>query len=160
LPHRKSQPGWITKLSAGSATLDAGYVLLDASSIAISATTSIGIRSTSLHFEQAGDFTYDEGLENPARAVDLLSRGGIVHFGLDAERRFETTRLGQFSLSLETGVARPLGAAATYSGENRVLATPRQNSGRFLRVAIGKPITRRGRALDTVGAALVSMIVR
>src|SRR4051812_31169898 len=71
LPHRTTDASWTTKLSANTATLDAGYVMLDGSRLMVSAGASVGLRNTSLHFERRGNFTYGDGLEDPARGVDL-----------------------------------------------------------------------------------------
>jgi len=158
LPRRGAQGGWVTKLAAGSATLDGGLALIDASRTFVYTMLSVGVRSTSLHFERDGDFTYSEGLQDPARGVDLASKGGIAQIGISAERRFEARRLGRFALAAQTGWVKPFGSAATFAGENRVRQTPDQTAGSYIRLAFSKPIAKRGRVMDTLGAALLSTL--
>ena len=160
LPHRTTDASWTTKLSVSTTTLDAGYVVLDASRLMITTTVALGFRGTSLHFERRGDFSYDDGLGNPARGVDLLSRSGVAQIGLNAERRFEARRPGEFALIVQSGIMRPFGGAATFAGENHVYQTPEQNGGSYIRIGFAKPIAQRSRALDTVGAALASTLLR
>lgn len=158
LSRRGVQDGWVTKLSASAATLDAGMALIDASRFFVYSMASLGLRSTSLHFEHRGDFTYDDGLGDPARGVDLSSRGGIAQLGVSAEWRFDTRIAGRFALAVQMGTTQPLGSPSTSAGENRVSQTPNPTSGRYIRIAFNKPLARRARAFDTAGAALLSML--
>lgn len=160
LPHRTADESWTTKLSANMATLDGGYVVLDRSRFMVSTSVSLGLRTTSLHFERRGDFSYDDGLEDPARGVDLLSRSGVTQVGLSVERQFDAHWPGTFALVVQTGMMRPFGGAATFAGESHVARTPAQDGGSYLRIAFAKPIAHRGRALDTVVAALASSLLR
>ncbi len=160
LPHRGTDATWTTKLTVSTATLDGGYVLIDGSRLMISTNVSVGVRSTWLHFERRGDFSYDDGLADPARGVDLMSRTGVAQLGLSVERRFELGRVGMFSLVGQGGTMRPFGGPATFAGENRVRGTPEQDAGGYARIAISKPIARGARALDMVSGALLSMIFR
>jgi hypothetical protein len=158
LPHRSTDVEWTTKLSARTATLDGGYVLLDRSRVMVSTNVSLGVRSTSLYFQRRGDFTYDDGLEDPARGVDLTSRSGVVQIGMSAERRFTARWVGVFSVGGQAGAMRTLGAPVTFAGESHVRGTPAQNGGAYMRVVFAKPIARGARAANTASAALLSML--
>jgi hypothetical protein len=160
IPRRALEDDWILKLVAGGATLDAGLVLLESSNTLIYATVSLGMRGTSLHFERPDDFTYGEGLEDPARALDLASRTAAGGLGLTVERHFAMHRTGPFTIATAMGVTRPLGHPGTFAGESRIAQTPEQTSGGYLRIAFGKPLRARRKALGTIGAALASMILR
>jgi hypothetical protein len=158
LPHRATDIEWATRLSVRTATLDGGYILLDRARVTVSTNVSLGVRSTSLHFERRGDFSYDDGLEDPARGVDLTSRSGVVQVGMSAERRFRVRWVGVFSLGGQAGATRTLGAPVTFAGENHVRGTPTQNGGAYMRVVFAKPIARGARAANTVSAALLAML--
>lgn len=158
LPHRATDLEWTTKLVVRTATLDGGYVLLDQSPTTISATASLGVRSTALHFERRGDFAYDDGLADPARGMDLTSRAGIAEMGVSVERRFNARWVGVFALGGQAGAMRALGAPATFAGENHVRGTPRQGGGGYVRVVFAKPIARGARAANTASAALLAML--
>ena len=160
LPRRALENDWVTKLAAGGASLDAGLAIIETSNSLIYSTVSLGMRSTSLHFERRGGFTYSEGLQDPARGLDLSSRTGLVVFGVTGERHFDTHRVGMFTLAVQAGIARPLGAPSTFAGENHVEETPGQTSGRYIRLAFGKPLAARGSALETAVGALASMVLR
>lgn len=160
LPHRGTDATWTTKLTVSTATLDGGYVLFDGSSVMISTNVSIGIHRTSLHFERRGDFTYGDGLNDPARGVDLMSRNGTAQVGLNIERHFDIGRLGKLALSGQGGLTRPFGGSLTFAGENRVHGTPRQTPGSYVRVAIARPIASGARALNMLSGALLSTVVR
>lgn len=69
-------------------------------------------------------------------------------------------RVGAFSLVGQAGMARPLGAAATFAGGSHVRQTPEQNAGRYVRIAFSKPLAHGRRALETVSGALLSMLFR
>jgi hypothetical protein len=160
IPRHALDAEWAMKLTAGGASLDAGLALMESSNTLVSSTISLGMRSTSLHFERPSDFTYPEGLEDPARSLDLVSRTGVAVLGVAVERHFQTRRTGTFTLAAEVGMTRPLGAPSTFAGDSHIAQTPKQTSGRYLRIGIGKPLTRRRNALRTVGAAVASMILR
>lgn len=160
LPHRATDATWTSKLTVSTTTLDGGYVLLDGSTVMISTSVSIGMHSTSLHLERRGDFTYGDGLDDPARGVDLTSRSGVAQLGLNIGRRFEIGRLGKFALSGQGGLMRPFGGSLTFAGENRVHDTPRQASGSYARIAIARPIASGSRALNMISGALLSTVVR
>jgi hypothetical protein len=160
LPRRALENDWVTKLATGGASLDAGLAIIETSNSLIYSTVSLGMRSTSLHFERRGGFTYSEGLQDPARGLDLSSRTGLAVFGVTGERHFETHRAGMFTLAVQAGIARPLGAPNTFAGENHVEETPGQSSGRYIRLAFGKPLAARGSALETAVGALASMVLR
>jgi hypothetical protein len=158
LPQRQLSSGWVNKISFGSAMLDAGVVLIDRPHLAVYPQLSIGIRKTSLHMERVGDFTYDSGIEDPARGMALSSRSALSGFGIVAESRFVTQRTGAFSIGLRAGVVQPWGQPATSAGESRVTDAPRESAGRYLRLSIGKPIGKRRDAVSALSTALLSII--
>ena len=160
LPHRRVDNGWMSELSAGMATLDAGIAIYERGATMLATTGSLGIRHTRLRLEAEGDFSYDEGVSNPARGVTMSSRSGVAQGGLLLEQRVRAPKLGAIAVSAQFGVSAPFGGASTFAGESRVAGTPTQEAGTYLRVAIGKPLRQRGEALNAVWAALLSMVAR
>ena len=69
---RRVDNGWMTRLSAGIATLDAGVAVYERGATMIATTGALGVRRTGLRFESRGDFSYDDGVSNPARGVTAL----------------------------------------------------------------------------------------
>lgn len=160
LPHRRVAGGWFSQLSAGLATFDAGVAVYQSHGTLVAPMASIGVRRTGLRLEQQGEFTYDDGVAHPARGVTLSSRSGVTQAGLLLEQRFRAPRVGQLAVSAQVGVSAPFGGASTFAGENRVGQSPTLQSGGYARIAIGKPIARRGEALNSAFVALLSMISR
>ena len=157
---RRVENGWLTQLSAGIATLDAGVAVYERTSMTVAATGSLGMRRTGLRFESRGDFSYDDGVSNPARGVMLSSRSGVTQAGLLVEQRLRAPRIGALALSAQVGISAPFGGASTFAGESRVMGSPAPESGTYVRIAIGKPLRKRSEALNAVGAALLSMVPR
>ena len=160
LPNRKVDNGWMTQLSAGIATLDAGVSIYERPSTMIATTASLGVRRTGLRFESRGDFSYEDGVSNPARGVMLSSRSGVAQAALIVEQRMRAPRLGALGVSAQMGISAPFGGASTFAGESRVAGSPAPQSGSYVRIAIGKPLRQRGEALNAVWAALLSMVPR
>jgi hypothetical protein len=158
LPQRELSSGWVSKISFGSATLDAGFALIDRRHLLVYPQLSLGLRKTSLRMERSGDFTYDAGMQDPARGVALSTRSALAGFGLVAESHLSTRRTGAFSIGLRAGVVQPLGSPATSAGESAVTGTPRENAGRYLRLSVGKPIGKRGDVISALSTALLSII--
>jgi hypothetical protein len=157
LPQRELSPGWISKISFGSMTLDAGMALIDRPRIRVYPTISVGIRKTKMQMERIGDFTYDDGMQDPARGVSLSSRSALAGAGIVVETYVSSRLTGEFSIGLRTGVMSPVGNPATSAGERSVSGTPRETSGRYLRLSIGKPIGRRRDAMSALSSALLSL---
>lgn len=160
LPNKHVDNGWMTQLSAGIATLDAGFAVYERGATMIATTASLGIRRTGLRFESRGDFSYDEGVSNPARGVMLSSRSGVAQGGVVVEQRLRAPRIGALAVSAQFGISAPFGGASTFAGESRVMGTPTPQSGTYVRIAMGKPLRQRGEALNAVWAALLSMVAR
>ena len=158
LPVNRTTESWLTRLSAGGATIDAAFALIDARGLVLSPMASVGVRRTSLHFERRGDFTYDQGLEDPSRGVDLSSRGAIAQYGASAEAHVRTRLTGMLSLSVQAGTTRPFGSMITYAGDNRVTGEPSRATGSFFRIGLGKPLGKRREIMSSASAALLSVI--
>lgn len=157
---RNASPGWINRTWLGSATVDGGVVLIDAPHFLVYPTVSLGIRRTSLHMEQSGDFTYAAGVTDPARGVTLSSLSAVAGVGLVSELHLSTRLTGPFSIGVRVRYVAPLGGASTSAGEADVSGAPRENGGRYLQLSVGKPIGRRKSAASILSAILLPMSTR
>jgi hypothetical protein len=158
MPQRNAQGGWISKVSFGSAMVDAGMVLAESKWLTVHPQVSLGLRTSSLSIEQEGDFTYESGVQDPARSVSLSSKSMLAGASVVAEMHFETRMLGKFSLGVRAGIVSPLGTATTSAGESVVSGTPVEQSGRYMRLTIGKSVGRRGDVVSALGTALLSIV--
>lgn len=158
LPDRRSSQGWVNKLSFGSATIDAGFAVVDAPRVLVYPQVSLGIRRTSLHLERSGDFAYEDGVSDPARGVSMSSFAGLMQFGLVAEAHLSTRHIGEFSIGLRAGIGSVSGSPLTLAGESRVYGAPREGSGRYLRLSVGKPVRRKREALNSLLSGAWSLL--
>ncbi len=160
LPQRQVSSGWTNKIKFGSAMLDAGYVVIDGSRLTMYPQVSIGLRATSLTVQRTGDFTYNDGVRDPARGVEMSSLSALAGVGFVAESHLSTSRTGAFSIGVRAGLVTPIGAPGTLFGESTVSGAPHEESGWHLRLTIGKPIGKRRDVVSALSTALVSIIGR
>lgn len=160
LPQRATQGGWKNRISFGSAMLDAGIALVDRPRLFVQSLASIGVRRSSLRMEQRDDVAYDDVLRDPARGSSLSSTSALAGIGMAAELRLATRATGAFSIGVRAGISRPFGSPATRAGENSVSDAPRESSGRYLRLSIGKPIGRKRDAVRALSTALLSIVTQ
>lgn len=160
LPQRETATGWVSKISFGSAMVDAGYVMISRSRLTVYPQLSIGIRATSLKVQRTGDFTFDDGVRDPARGVEMSSLGALAGVGIVAETHIATERTGDFSIGIRAGMSKPLGAPGTLAGESVVSGTPREGSGWQLRLTVGKPIGKRREVVNALSTAVLSILTR
>jgi len=160
LPQRRSSAGWRSTVSFGSAMLDAGYAIVDVPRLLVYPQVSLGLRQTSLRLERSGNFSYDDGVNDPARGVAMSSLGVLSGLGVVAEMRLATRLTGAFAIGLRAGLVQPLGGAATLAGESNVTGTPREGTGRYLRLSIAKPIGKRRDTLGALSTAMLSLLTR
>lgn len=160
LPQRVSSPGWRNTVAFGSATLDAGLVLAEGTQFAVYSYGAIGVRKTSLRIQQTQPFAYEDGVRDPARGMALSSTNAVTGVGIAAEFRFATRTTGAFAIGLRAGIAQPLGGAATSTGESTVTHTPRESTGRSLRISIGKPIGKRRDVMGALSTTMLPIITR
>ena len=97
-------------------------------------------------------------MQDPARGVSLSSRSALAGAGIVVESYLHSRITGDISIGLRAGVMQPLGQPATSAGESAVVGTPRESSGRYLRLSIGKPIGKRRDALNALSTALLSLL--
>jgi hypothetical protein len=158
LPQRRTSAGWRSTISLSSAMLDGGLVLLDRPQFVFYPQLSLGIRGTSLRMEQAGGFTYDDGVRDPARGVALSSLAVLSGLGVVAEMHVATRLTGAIAIGLRAGTVQTLGRPATVAGESAVTGTPREGAGRYVRLSIGKPIGKRSDTWGALSTALLSLL--
>ncbi len=157
IPQRETAPGWVSKMSTGSAMIDAGYVILDRARLMVYPQLSLGIRATSLKVQRAGDFSYEDGVRDPARGVEMSSLGALAGMGFVAETHLSTAKTGAFSIGVRAGMVKPLGAPGTLAGESVVRGAPHEASGWNVRLTIGKPIGRRRDVATALSTAVLAL---
>lgn len=160
LPQREKSPGWVSKVSFATVSLDAGFALVDRPRFTLQPQFSFGVRKTALRIEQQGDFQYADGVRDPARGLSMSSFSALAAAGVAAELRFSTRMTGDFAIGLRAGFARPLGAPAAWAGESSVTDAPRESAGRYLRLSVAKPIGRRRDIMGALSTAVLSLITQ
>jgi hypothetical protein len=160
LPQRNVESGWINKLWYGAATGDLGVVAVETSRFIVYPQVSLGVRHRVLQLEQAGDFSYDDGVAGPARSVRMSTWRALAGYGVVAEWRTNSRLTGPISLGARAGYSTPMGGGHTVSGESTVNRVPGEGAGGYVRFAIGKPIGRRGSAASVLSSVLVPLVAR
>lgn len=155
LPQRTTTPDWLNRVAFGSATADLGVAVLESPRFSVQPQLSFGLRRTRLSMERRGDFPYDDGIREPGRSVSMSTTSAMAGVGLLAELRLTARNVGEFSLGVRAGIARPLGTPAASAGSSTVTDAPRESTGRYLRLTLGKPL---GRRRDVVGALSTSLL--
>lgn len=155
IPERHADGGWVTRLSGGIATLDAGIAAIDRPQAMLSVTLGLGARQSRLRLERQADFEFRDGLADPGRGVELNSVGGVAQLGIQWEWRLALRSGRRFAVGAQGGVLQPIGAPATSAGESRVEGAPGQSAGGFLRVGVGTPIKGGRDAFAALGSLLL-----
>jgi hypothetical protein len=158
LPQRNNVGGWVTKVAFGSATVDAGAVLIEAPHFMLYPELSLGVRGTLLRLQKNEDFSYDDAVRDPERSVNLSSVGVIAGAGIVAEARFSAPRLGEFSIGLRAGSTQPLGRPGVRSGESSITGAPREGNGWYTRLTIGRPVAMRRDIMGAISTSLLSLL--
>lgn len=160
LPQRTSAAGWVNRISFGSATVDAGFIVVDGARLVVQPQLSLGVRYSSMRLEQRGDLAYEDGVRDPARSLDMTTMRAMGGVGIAAELRLATRATGPFAIGLRAGLTRPFGAPAAWSGERAVTGAPGEADGRYLRVAVSRPIGRRRDIVSTLSTAMFSLLAQ
>ena len=160
LPQRASSAGWKNRIGFGSATIDAGIALVDRPRLLVQSQLSLGLRKSSLRMERSGDVPYDDVVRDPARGTSLSTTRALAGIGMAAEFRFATRATGAFAIGVRAGISQPFGSPATSTGESSVSDAPREGTGRYLRLSIGKPIGRKRDIVQALSTALLSIVTQ
>jgi hypothetical protein len=158
LPQRNNVGGWVTKVAFGSATVDAGAVLIDAPHFMLYPELSLGVRGSLLRLQKNEDFSYDDAVRDPERSVNLSSVGVIAGAGIVAEARFSAPTLGEFSIGLRAGSTQPLGRPGVRSGESSITGAPREGNGWYTRLTISRPVAMRRDIMGAISTSLLSLL--
>lgn len=158
LPRRELAGGFTNRIWYGRAAFDAGYAVIDRPRVMIYPQVSFGLKHSVLQMQESGDFTFANGVNDPARGLAMSSWRAMAGYGLVGELRLSTRSLGAFSIGVRGGYATPVGGARTSAGESSVSGTPSEEAGTYLRLSIGKPIGRRRNALSVLSTVLIPMM--
>lgn len=160
LPQRESSPGWKNRIAFGSATIDAGIALVDIPRLLVQTQASIGVRRSSLRMERSDDVPFDDVVRDPARGASLSTTSALAGLGVAAELRLATRTTGSFAIGVRAGISRPFGSPVASAGESSVRDAPREGTGRYLRLSIGKPIGRKRDVVQALSTALLSIVTQ
>jgi|GEM_PF-5272922 len=158
IPQRELAAGFINKIWYGSAAIDAGYALFNLPMLMVAPQASFGMKHSVLQMERGGDFTFDHGVNDPARGLRMSSWRAMAGYGIVSELRLRTRATGDFSIGLRGGYSTPVGGAHTAAGESAVSGAPSEESGSYLRLSIGKPIGKRRNALSVLSTVLIPLM--
>ncbi len=158
IPQRKLGAGFINKIWYGTAAFDAGYAVVNHPMLLIYPQASFGMKHSVLQMEQGGNFTYSNGVNNPARGLRMSSWRATAGYGLVSELRLRSRTAGDFSIGIRGGYATPVGGAHTAAGESSISDTPSEEAGAYLRLTIGKPIGKRRNALSVLSTVLIPLM--
>jgi hypothetical protein len=158
IPSRELSPGWISKITFGSALVNGGVAVVDSKRMLLAPQVGIGVRKTSLRMERSGDYTYDEAIQDPARGIAMSSISGVWQFGMVTEMRVQTRMTGAFSIGARAGMSLPFGGPTTSAGEARVHNAPREDAGHYLALSFGRPIGAKSQVIKTMSSTLLSFV--
>ena len=147
-----------TRMSGSYSLFDIGYAILRSRSTFIYPIAGIGVTHMSVNVKSRGDFSFDDGLSNPAREISMSGLAPLGHFGVLVERRF-TRGESEFAVALRIGEMRTLGSQSWTSEESRIDSGPKGIRGTYARLSFSKPIrARRDAALPIAGTVVQTMI--
>jgi hypothetical protein len=158
IPSRELSPGWVSKITFGSALANAGIAMVETKHVMLAPQVGLGVRKTSLRMERSGDYAYDEAIQDPARGIAMSSIAGVWQFGMVTELRAKTRVTGDFSIGMRAGMSLPFGGPATSAGEARVHDAPREDAGHYLALSFGKPIGAKSQVIKTMSSTLLSFV--
>ena len=147
-----------TRLSGNFSLFDFGYAVVRSRSIWVYPVVGIGATHMSVNVKARGDFSFDDGLANPAREISMSGLAALGHFGMLVERRFSRGE-SEMALALRVGAMRTLGSQSWMAEDSRIDGGPKTIRGTYARLSFSRPIrTRRDAALPIAGTVVQAVI--
>ena len=154
-----SDASYKTSLAGQYTLMDAGYAILMTKGWSVYSIGGLGATSMSVYVREQGDFTFDEGLARPSRQIGMSGLGALGHGGLLVERRLRRGD-AEFAIALRAGVTRGFGSQAWMSDMGAVSGGPTGVRGRYLRVALSRPMRHRRDVLSTALGTTAQVVLR
>lgn len=147
-----------TRLSGNYSLFDLGYAVVRSGSTSVYPIVGVGVTRMSVNVKSRGDFTFDEGLDSPAREISMSGMAPLGHFGMLVEQRFMRGE-SEMAMTLRVGAMRTLGSQAWRAEDSRIDGGPKGIRGTYARLAFSRPIrTRRDAALPIAGSVVQAVI--
>lgn len=147
-----------TRLSGSYSLFDLGYAVVRARSTFIYPIVGVGATHMSINVKSRGDFSFDDGLDNPSREIHMTGVAPLGHYGMLVEQRF-ARGASEMAMTLRIGAIRTLGSPSWMAEDSRIDGGPKTIRGTYARLAFAKPIrTRRDAALPIAGTVVQSVI--
>jgi hypothetical protein len=154
-----SDVSYRTRLSGRYSLVDFGVAVANSRNWSVYPIAGIGASSISVNVREVGTFTFDEGLQRPAREVGMSGLGALAHGGVLVERRFHRGD-SEFALGLRAGVTRGFGSQAWSSDANRVDGGPSGLRGSYARLVFSRPLRHRRDAFMPAAGTVVQALLR
>lgn len=155
--HNRSD-AYRTRTSGSYTLLDVGYAAVRTARLSVYPLAGFGATHLALSVKSRGDFTFDQGLQAPARELTMSGTAAVAHGGMLVERRF-TRGESEFAVSLRAGVIRTVGTQSWLSDDDEVSDGPSKVRGSYVRLAFSKPLrSRRDAVLPIAGAAAQAVL--
>ena len=147
-----------TRLGGNYSLFDFGYAVVRSASTSIYPIAGVGTTHMSVNVRARGDFSFDDGLENPTREISMSGVAALGHFGLLVERRFARGE-SEMAMALRVGAMRTLGSQSWTAEDSRIDGGPKTMRATYARLSFSRPIrSRRDAALPIAGAVVQSVI--
>lgn len=140
-----------TMFTGGVATLSAGVVMLNTGSVIAYPIVGLGGRFLTVSVREREDFSFDDGLSQPRRAVDLTGASLLYDLGAGAEWR--VSRAWPISMTLRGGVLRNIGAEHWFAESGEVHGGPREARGMYVQLGVSTTLSRGWPRVQTTAAS-------
>lgn len=140
-----------TMVNGGVGLLDAGVVLVKRGPFIAYPSVGLGGRVVSINVQERGDFSFDDGLSQPRRAVDLAGIAFVYDLGAGAEWR--VSRTVPLAITARAGIVRNIGAEHWYSESGKVHGGPRAARGSYVQLGVATAVPVRSVGRSVAGAA-------
>lgn len=148
-----------TRLAGRYSLVDVGVDLLRSRRWSLSPLVGFGVSGITVNVRERGEFTFDEGLQRPAREVGLSGLGALGHGGFVLERRLRRGD-AEYALGIRAGVARGFGSQAWTSDANSVSGGPTGLRGAYARIVFSRPLRHRRDAFMTAAGTVAQAAIR
>jgi hypothetical protein len=160
LTRNQTDAAFRTRMSGSYSLFDVGYALVAARRIAIYPLVGVGATHVSVNVRERGDFSFDDGLQRPARELGMSGTAALVHAGILIEQRFKRPSGTEFALSIRAGLTRSIGTQAWQSDESQVNGGPSGVRGSYLRIGFSRPLASRRDAVLPIAGTVLQTVLR
>ena len=154
-----SDASYRTRLAGRYSLVDFGVAVANTRGWSVYPIAGLGASAVTVNVRERGTFTFDEGLQHPAREVGMSGLGALAHGGILIERRFHRGD-AEYALGLRAGVTRGFGSQAWTSDASKVEGGPTGLRGSYARLVFSRPLRHRRDALVTAAGTVAQAAFR